>query len=267
MQCVCIYDARSLQAEEFADQLNKIYGWEVFESQKFSASENVKNSVIITLGGDGLLLRTARMMSSLCSFPKIYPINYGTLGFLTNNRTQAVNLEKKIKTAVTETLYFLDVTLMHDNGEKKQIYAINDISVLRNTGQAAHLKISVNGITRMQELVADGIVISTPAGSTAYNFSVGGPIFGTHSKLISIQPVSPFRPRHWRGALLNENSIIDVEILQAFKRPVSINVDYEHFTNIEKFTVKLCRENGIKLLFDKNHTMEDKIILEQFSYE
>lgn len=265
MKFICVYDLRSLQAEEFAEQLHKIYNWEVITSSEFETPENCKDTTFITLGGDGLLLFVAKMLSKQCAFPKIYPINYGTLGFLTNNRTQAVNLEKKIKNAVPEILYFLEVHLQHSNGEQKTVYAINDVSVLRTTGQASHMAIKVNGRTRMEELVADGVVISTPAGSTAYNFSLGGSIFGVKSNLISIRPVSPFRPRHWQGALLNNNALIAVEILQTYKRPVSVNVDSEHFSGIEKLSVKMIKHNGIKLMFDKHLTMEEKMVMEQFS--
>ncbi|MDA0617210.1 MAG: hypothetical protein O3A66_00635, partial [Proteobacteria bacterium] len=184
---------------------------------------------------------------------------------LTNNRTQAVNLEKKIHMAKPAILQFLEVSLLFLNGEVKKEYALNDVSILRQTGQAAHMKISINGTVRINELVADGIVISTHAGSTAYNFSVGGSIFGLESKLLGIQPVSPFRPRYWRGALLNDSSVIDVEILQVYKRPVSVNIDSKSFHDVERISVSLCKKCGVELLFDKQFTMEDKIISEQFS--
>lgn len=266
MKYICIYDSRNIQAEEFAEQLYKIYKWEVYDEKTFAIDDNsCENAVFITLGGDGLLLYISHLLASVFKFPKIYPINYGTLGFLTNNRTQAVNLEKKINVAKPAVLKFLEVALSFLNGEKKKEYALNDVSVLRRTGQAAHMRIAVNGTVRINELVADGIVISTPAGSTAYNFSVGGAIFGLESKLLGIQPVSPFRPRYWRGALLNDKSIIEVEMLQVYKRPVSVNIDSKNFHDIEKINVSLCEKCGVELLFDKQFTMEDKILSEQFS--
>ena len=265
MQCVCVYDSRSIQAEEFAEQIHQLYGWEVFDSKTFVLPKHSEDSIFITLGGDGLLLHVTRILSAASNFPRVYPINYGTIGFLTNNRTQAVNLEKKIKTAVPSLLKFLKVDLNFTNAEKSTQYALNDVSILRQSGQATYMKISINGITRIAELVADGIVISTPAGSTAYNFSVGGPIFGLSSGLLGVHPVSPFRPRYWRGALLSDQSTIEVEMLQIYKRPASVNVDSKHFHDIEKIKVRLCKDRGVELLFDKQFTMEDKILSEQFS--
>lgn len=265
MRYICIYDSRNIQAEEFAEQLCKIYKWDVYDEQTFAVESCDNDCIFITLGGDGLLLYIVHLLSKVYRFPKIYPINYGTLGFLTNNRTQAVNLEKKINMAKPAVLRFLEVSLTTLDGKKIKEHALNDVSILRQTGQAAHMKISVNGVVRIQDLTSDGIVIATPAGSTAYNFSVGGPIFGLESRLLGLYPVSPFRPRYWRGALLNDASIIDIEILQVHKRPVSVNIDSKHFHNIERMSVALCNGYGVELLFDKQFTMEDKILSEQFS--
>ncbi len=261
----CIYDSRNIQAEEFAEQLYKIYSFEVLADKEFKPEKVQKDDIFITLGGDGFLLYIVHLLKNLCKMPKIYPINYGTVGFLTNKRIQAVLLKKTIETAHHSILNFLQVETQCSNGEKFTEYALNDVSILRQTGQAAHMKISVDGKVRMPELVADGIIVSTPAGSTAYNFSVGGPIFNINSKLLSLKAVSPFRPRTWTGALLSEKSVIEIEMMQVFKRPVSVNVDSKHFQNIEHILVSLCNNFGIELLFDKNFTLEDKILSEQFS--
>ncbi|MFT4967465.1 MAG: NAD+ kinase [Candidatus Deianiraeaceae bacterium] len=265
MKCICIYDSRSIQAEEFATLLREVYQWYVYDSSSFEVPDKPENFIFVVLGGDGMLLYIIHLLSKSCNFPTIYPINYGTIGFLTNNRTQAVNLENKIQTAVSTKLYFLEVELFLTNGEHHKHYALNDASVLRQTGQAAHMKISINNIVRIDELVADGIIVATPAGSTAYNFSVGGPIFDLRSRLLCIQPVSAFRPRYWRGALLNDTSLITIEILQTYKRPVSVNIDSMHFCDVEKVVISSSKECGVELLFDKNFTMEDKILSEQFS--
>lgn len=265
MKYICIYDARKIQAEEFANQLYNVYGWEVFSNTEFTNTQSDENTIFITLGGDGLLLHITHLLEKNKIPPKIYPINYGTIGFLTNNKTHAIHLKHKIDESVTSFLKFLEIELLHTNGTKTTEYALNDVSILRQTGQAVHIKISINDITRIEELVADGLVISTPAGSTAYNFSTGGPIFSVNSGLLSIQPVSPFRPRHWRGALVNDQCNIEVEMLQVYKRPTSVNIDSKHYENIEKIRVTLCHNKGIQLLFDKNLTLEEKILSEQFT--
>ncbi len=261
----CIYDSRNLQAELFAQQLYKTYGWEIFSDKDFKPTQISKEDTFITLGGDGFLLYITHILKHLCKIPKIYPINYGTIGFLTNNQIQATILKNTIETASSSILNFLEVEIFCSNGEKFIEYALNDVSILRQTGQASHMRISVDGIVRMPELVADGILVSTPAGSTAYNFSVGGSVFNINSKLLSLQPVSPFRPRSWKGALLSDKSLIEIEMMQIFKRPVSANVDSKHFQNVEKIKVHICDNFGVELLFDNKLTLEEKILSEQFS--
>ena len=261
----CIYDSRNIQAEIFAQQLYKVYGWEVFADKDFKPTQVSSSDVFISLGGDGFLLYITHILKHFCKIPKIYPINYGTIGFLTNNQIQAVILKKTIETASSSILNFLEVEISCSNGEKFTEYALNDVSILRQTGQATHMKISVDGVVRMPELVADGILISTSAGSTAYNFSVGGAVFNINANLLSLQPVSPFRPRSWKGALLSDQSLIEIEMMQIFKRPVSANVDSKHFQNVEKIKVHLCNNYGVELLFDSKLTLEEKILSEQFS--
>ncbi len=261
----CIYDSRNIQAEIFAEQLYKIYGWEIFADKDFKPEKASQNDTFITLGGDGFLLYITHILKNLCNIPKIYPINYGTIGFLTNNKIQSVMLKNTIETASSSVLHFLKVEILCSNGEKITEYALNDVSILRQTGQATHMKVSVDGIVRMPELVADGILVATPAGSTAYNFSVGGAVFNVNSKLLSLQPVSPFRPRSWKGALLSSSSTIEIEMMQSFKRPASANVDSKHFQNVEKIKVCLSENLGVELLFDNKLTLEEKILSEQFS--
>jgi NAD+ kinase len=262
---ICLYDSRNKEAEFFASQLQKVYGIEVFDGNAFAPQQEHAGKTIICLGGDGFLLHTIHKLKNLINFQKIYPINYGTIGFLTNNRTQAVSLKEKFENAILTRLNFLKVEIILQNGEKITEFALNDVSAVRQTGQASHLKIIVANKVRIENLVSDGIIIATPAGSTAYNFSVGGPIFGIGSNLLSLQPVAPFRPRHWRGALIPDSLAIEIEVIQAFKRPVSANVDSKHFANIEKLTVSLCREKGVDLLFDKEMPFAEKMLAEQFS--
>lgn len=265
MRAICVYDGRNQQAESFAEQIFNIYGIEVYDQHSFNPSKLDCSKILITLGGDGFLLYIVHKLKKTCQWPKIYPINYGTIGFLTNDRTQAVVLKGKVENAVATRLNFLQVVIHSLNGDTTTEFALNDVSIARQTGQASHTKISVNGKVRIENLVADGLVVCTPAGSTAYNFSVGGPIFNVGSNLLSVQPVAPFRPRYWRGALVSDKYTIEIEALQTFKRPISVNVDSAHFQNIEKVIITSCKENGIELLFDKDLPMEEKMLSEQFS--
>ena len=264
-ETICLYDSRSKEAEIFASQLHKVYEIDVFEGQTFIAEEKHCNRKFIVLGGDGFLLQIVHKLKNICNFSQIYPINYGTIGFLTNNKTQAVALQKKFECATKTRLNFLQIEIHFSNGEKITEFALNDVSVIRQTGQASHLKITVDRKIRIESLVCDGVIIATPAGSTAYNFSVGGPIFSIGSNLLSLQPVAPFRPRHWRGALIPDCLTIEIEALQAFKRPVSVNVDSKHFANIEKIVVSLCKNKGVDLFFEQEMPFEEKMLSEQFS--
>ena len=264
-ETICLYDNRNKDAELFADQLHKIYGIDVFEGQNFIPENKHCNTMFITLGGDGFLLQIVHKLKNICDFSKIYPVNYGTIGFLTNSRTQAVGLKAKIESAVVTRLHFLQIEILLTNGQKVTEFALNDVSVIRQTGQAAHLQISVNHKVRIENLVADGIIVATPAGSTAYNFSVGGPIFNAGSNLLSLQPVAPFRPRDWRGALIPDDLPISIESIQTFKRPVSANVDSKHFADIAKLNISICKTKGVELCFNQDFTFADKILSEQFS--
>lgn len=264
-QAICLYDNRNKQAELFATQLHKVYDMEVCEGQAFNATKENCDGNFISLGGDGFLLHMVRKLKAVCDFPKIYAINYGTVGFLTNEKTQAVLLKEKFENAKETIFNFLEIEILMQNGEKVKEYALNDVSVIRQTGQASHLKISVGNKVRIENLVADGIIVATPAGSTAYNFSVGGPIFSIGSNLLSLQPIAPFRPRHWRGALIPDNLQIHIECLQAFKRPASVNIDSKHFADIESVKVSLCKHKGVNLLFEQDMPFMEKMLSEQFS--
>jgi len=261
----CVYDSKNINAEEFSHQISILYGWEIFSDIEFNLEKIDDSDVFVVLGGDGFLLQMVHVLKKFTKFPKIYPINYGTIGFLTNNRIQVALLKDVVDGAVSSFLNFLEVDIVKSNGERLKEYALNDVSVLRQTGQTAHMKIAVGNVVRMQELVADGLIISTSAGSTAYNFSVGGPVFSVSSNLLSVQPVSPFRPRSWRGALLSNKSTIEIEMMNIFKRPVSVNVDSKHFEGVERIMVYLSKDFGVELLFDARLTLEEKILSEQFS--
>ena len=225
--------------------------------------EKVEESIIIVLGGDGFLLRVLHKTIGLGN--KIFGMNYGTFGFLLNKRFAAEHLIEAIETSQEAIIYPLKAIGTTTTGEEFCLYAINEISMLRETIQAANVKVSVLGKSRIERLVCDGLVVSTPAGSTAYNFSVHGPIFDYKTNLISLQPISPFRPRHWRGALLQDSCNIDIEILETNKRPVSISADFVFKQSLQKVTIFMDKSKPLSLLFEQSSPLSEKIIQEQFA--
>lgn len=217
--------------------------------------------LIIIIGGDGFFLHaTHRFLSFDVVF---YGINYGTLGFLLNSKCSLENLLNNIEMAEEVQLPLLKAEIVQENKIIK-CYAINEISLFRATGQVIKIKIFIDGKLRMEELVADGIVLSTPAGSTAYNFSLHGPILPPDSNLLSLCPVSPFRPRHWRGSLISESSKVTFEVLESSKRPVVATADFHHFDKTIKLDVALSKKKAIRVLFNKSMPLKEKIIVEQF---
>ena len=217
---------------------------------------------IIVLGGDGFLLHSVRSFINTCN--TFYGLNFGTIGFLLNEVPQIdENLIKEISTSETTIFKPLEVEIENDDGIY-QSFAMNEVSVFRETGQVAKIKISIDKQTRMPNLFCDGVVLATSAGSTAYNFSLHGQIFSPNENVLSLCPVAPFRPRHWRGALLSSSSVVDFEILEREKRPSSATVDFIHFTNVKKVCAKQSKSLEIKLLFKNQMPFREKILMEQF---
>lgn len=218
--------------------------------------------IAVVFGGDGFLLHSIHNLHESCK--TFYGVNYGTVGFLLNSRNLSENdILSVIGSAQRTDLAMLNVQIESENGQFSCI-AMNEVSILRETGQVAKIKISIDGILRMEELVCDGVVLSTSAGSTAYNFSLNGPIFSNHARVLSLCPVSSFRPRHWRGALISDLSTVEFEILDKPKRPASATVDFKHFANVSKIKAFLDPSKQITLLFDAKLPIEEKILREQF---
>lgn len=227
--------------------------------------QNLLNiDLVIALGGDGLMLHLLR------DFEKnpiaIYGINYGSVGFLMNKLSDGEDLMKKISLAKTNIIHPLRMKALDDSGKTHEFIAINEVSLFRQTSQIAKIKIKINEQIRMENLSADGVLIATPAGSTAYNFSAGGPIIPFNSEILALTPISPFRPRKFHGALLPANSEVEFEILENQKRKVSANADSIEVRNIVRVSVKQDRQISFKILFDSNHSLEERIINEQFDY-
>jgi len=238
-------------------QLIKQYGF-----VDLSIAKTIKDvDLIIALGGDGLILH---LLHQIANNPvPIYGINFGTVGFLMNANCDddLLDIISKAESSVIKPLQMVAIDI--DN-KKHKFLAINEVSLLRQKNQAANIKITINNKTRIENLSSDGVLVATSAGSTAYNLSVRGPIIPFNSKIIAITPISPFRPRHWRGALLPDNSKIKFTILDYKNRPVSSTADYNEVRNVKEVTITEDKKHQFTILFDANHSLEERIIREQF---
>lgn len=218
--------------------------------------------VIVVLGGDGFMLHT--LHQSIHQGKYFYGMNRGSVGFLMNRYSEADLLER-LEHAVMTTLFPLEMTAeVFQDGIKKRL-AINEVYLLRETAQAAKIRVDVDGITRIEELVCDGVMVATSAGSTAYNFSAHGPILPIGSGLLALTPVSAFRPRRWRGALLPHRATVEFHILDPEKRPVSAVADNLEVRDVRYVRVHEDQSRPLNLLFDPEHHLEERILNEQFS--
>ena len=218
--------------------------------------------VIIALGGDGLMLQT--LHASMKNGTPIFGMNCGSVGFLMN-RYEEDNLRERLAAAKLSLLHPLKVTTTSVSGESHEALAINEVSLLREGAQAAKLQISIDGRLRMEELVCDGVLLSTPAGSTAYNLSAHGPILPIDAALLALTPISAFRPRRWRGAILPEVAQVTITTLETSKRPVSAVADHAEFRNVSEVHIAQDRSHQLFMLFDADHSLDERILAEQFS--
>ncbi len=226
------------------------------------ASKSVEEAdIIVALGGDGFMLETLHKNRER-GVP-IYGMNRGTIGFLMNSYDEE-DLLQRIEDADVTTLYPLRMEARRQSGEQLELLAINEVSMLRQTHQAAKLRIYVDEIARVQEMVCDGVLVATPAGSTAYNLSAHGPILPLDAGVLALTPISAFRPRRWRGALLPRNATVRLEVLDHAKRPVSCAADSNEVRDVVEVTIREDRECELKLLFDRGHGLEERILNEQF---
>lgn len=217
--------------------------------------------VIVALGGDGLMLETLHRYLSR-DIP-IYGMNRGTVGFLMN-RYREDNLLERLQASEPITLNPLLMHTRDTDGVENTARAINEVSLLRQTRQAAQLRISVDDKVQLKDLVCDGFIVATPAGSTAYNLSAHGPIVPLGTSLLALTPISAFRPRRWRGALLPDTAKVTLDILNPAKRPVSAVADFTEIRNVARVEITQDRATSLNLLFDPEHNLEDRIIAEQF---
>lgn len=219
--------------------------------------------MIIALGGDGFMLQTLHAMLERRRIVPVFGMNLGTVGFLMNE-WRLERLDQRIEKAKSFKVTPLRMTVDTVDGERFSIPAINEVSLLRETRQTAKLEVQVNGRVVLPELVCDGVLVATPAGSTAYNLSAHGPILPLGSALVALTPISPFRPRRWRGAILPENTTIRFTALDPVKRPVSAVADQREVRDVAQVEVGIDRSTPLTLLFDPEHTLDDRIAAEQF---
>jgi NAD+ kinase len=244
------------ETKEAENALNKL-------SARYGNAPPGNADAIVALGGDGLMLQT--MHAHLNSRIPIYGMNRGSVGFLLNDYHED-HLKERLKAAETTIIHPLRMTAYDKHGAKHEALAINEVSLFRQIYQAAKLRIAVDGKVRMDELICDGVLVSTPAGSTAYNLSAHGPILPINAPLLALTPISPFRPRRWRGALLPNDANVLIDVLEADKRPVSAVADHTEFRDVVK--VEVMEESGIDIfmMFDPGHTLAERILAEQFGY-
>lgn len=220
-----------------------------------------KADVIIALGGDGFMLSVLHETRHL-SLP-IYGMNQGTVGFLMNS-FELDNLPDRLLAAQRAVVHPLAMTATDATGARHQAIAINEVSVFRETRQAAKIRIAIDGQVRLDELVCDGVLVATPAGSTAYNLSAHGPILPLEADILALTPISAFRPRRWRGALLPASAQVRFDVLEPDKRPVSVVADNQEIRTVVQIDVVEDRTNELHLLFDPEHNLEERILNEQF---
>lgn len=229
---------------------------------RYDGVDPAEADVIVALGGDGFMLHTIH--EYLDRDIPIYGMNRGSLGFLMNEYAVDDLIERLAKAERNE-LHPLRMRATDIHGNKFEGLAINEVSLLRATRQAAKIRISVDGRMRMAELSCDGVLVATPAGSTAYNLSAHGPILPIKAGVLALTPISAFRPRRWRGALLPDTALVRFEILEKEKRPVSAVADMLEVREVDTVEVEMAQNVSVPILFDAGHDLDERILMEQFT--
>lgn len=260
-QQIGIIADNSKKAREALEELSVKYGLINLEQVNMAHIEDEVDAIVV-LGGDGFMLRTLHEFMDI-GLP-FYGLNCGTVGFLLNKFNDEEDLLTRIEKAEKTIIHPLTMEAVSEDGTEHEASAINEVSLLRQTRQTADIRIVVNGEIRVDKLMCDGVLLSTPAGSSAYNFSAGGPIIPVNANVLALTPISPFRPRRWKGALLPHTVTVTFEILQSHKRPVSAVADFTEVRRVKRVTVFEDRTRELCLLFDPGHSLEERIITEQF---
>lgn len=231
--------------------------------ERYGDADPAQAEVIVALGGDGLMLQTLHRFMGTAK--PIYGMNRGSVGFLMNEFRER-GLRQKLEAAHRSVVHPLTMTAVDCNGKRVEARAINEASLFRRSYQAAKLRISVDGQVRLSELVADGVLLATPAGSTAYNLSANGPILPLDAPLLALTPLSPFRPRRWRGALLPDHAKVTIAVMEAEKRPVSAVADHTQIDNVISVQIAIDRSLDLVMMHDPGHSLDERILREQFGY-
>ncbi|MDC9824548.1 NAD kinase [Devosia sp. ZB163] len=250
---VSFVSSGTAEADRATAQLRDRYGDCGFENA----------SVVVALGGDGLMLQTLHRKMGM-NVP-VYGMNFGTVGFLMNE-FGADSLPQRLAAALPTDIYPLEMHVMLADGSEHMALALNEVSLFRMTYQAVKVQIVVDGHVRLDELICDGVLLATPAGSTAYNLSAHGPILPIDAPLLALTPISPFRPRRWRGAILNNHAVVTFRTRESEKRPVSAVADNVEFQRVVEVTVRENRNQKVTLLFDPGTGLEERVLTEQFRY-
>jgi NAD+ kinase len=219
---------------------------------------------LVVLGGDGFMLHVLHRMLDHGRIVPVFGINHGTVGFLMNKPSSRRAIAERIARAKPIDVSPLRMTAVTNGGDEQSWFAINEVSLLRETRQTAKLEIWVNNKRRMEELACDGILLSTPAGSTAYNLSANGPILPLGSNMLALTPISPFRPRRWRGAILPDKSEVMFRVREPEKRPVAAVADQKEVRDISEVRIAAARDHKLTLLFDRGSSLDERIFAEQF---
>ena len=241
------------EAEAARDALTARYG-------SVSAEEA---DIVVALGGDGLMLQCLHRFMNTGT--PIYGMNRGSVGFLMNEFAPD-NLRERLAAAEPAVIRPLAMHARTVNGAESEALAINEVSLLRQSYQAAKLRISVDGRARLDELICDGVLVATPAGSTAYNLSAHGPIIPIEAPLLALTPISPFRPRRWRGALLPNHAHISIDVIEPDKRPVAAVADHNEIRDVQSVSIREHTDATAQMLFDPGHSLDERILAEQFGY-
>lgn len=252
-QHIAFVASQTPEAVEAASQLQKRYG----------QTEPKAADVIVALGGDGLMLQTLHKFMN--SSKPIYGMHRGTVGFLMNDY-KADGLIERLAAAHRTVIHPLLMHAVDLEGLAHERRAINEVSLFRQSAQAANLRILIDGQERLTELVADGVLVSTPAGSTAYNLSAQGPIIPINAPLLALTAISPYRPRRWRGALLPDKAKVTIEVRDAEKRPVAAVADHDEVRSVRSVDVSMDHGISLNMLFDPGHNLDERILGEQFGF-
>ena len=218
--------------------------------------------VLVALGGDGFMLQTLHRHGGLGK--PVYGMKFGTVGFLMNQQRDD-SLVERLHSAEPAVLRPLQMIVETESGASVGSLAYNEVSLLRQTRQAAHVRLALNGQTRLEELICDGVLVATPAGSTAYNFSAHGPILPLGANVIALTSIAAFRPRRWRGAVLRAETEVRFTVIDPHKRPVSATADSHEVRDAVEVTIRESRDHTVTLLFDPEHNLEERMLAEQFT--